>query len=560
MTMVLEMALLGRVQISLSGEPLSRLTSAKALALLFYLAVTGRSHPRQTLANLLWEHLPESDARRNLRGVLMQLRQEVGPHLVITNEALAFNQQSRYTLDVDQFRQNLVRRPGDSANPLSLQKAIEVYRGDFLDEFYVRQAPSFDDWVTAVRASFRESVAEACLALSEHHTGTGEYGRGIQYARKLVGLDPINEAGWRQLMKLLALNGKRSAALATYERCRQMLEKELGVGPSTETIQVVEEIRDGTLGPASLSPIKRPPVATSEPDTGRPALPSFEGQLPTFLAGPPLTHPRHFFGREREVKRLFHMLQRLPLQNAAIMGPRRSGKTSLLHYLKTITSSDPDQLRPEQRGDWLIQPERYRWVLVDFQDPRLGSRESLMRYLLTQMELTVPEPCDLESFMDVLAAGIDRPTVILLDEIGVAIDRYPELDDPFWESLRSLATNQVGGQLGFIMASASSPDELAHHGGLGSPFFNIFGYAAELGPLSEPEARALIASSPIPFPEPDVEWILETSGRWPILLQILCRERLLSLEDEEAESSWGWREESLRQMAPFERALARDRR
>ncbi|NIR92457.1 MAG: ATP-binding protein, partial [Gammaproteobacteria bacterium] len=80
------------------------------------------------------------------------------------------------------------------------------------------------------------------------------------------------------------------------------------------------------------------------------------------------------------------------------------------------------------------------------------------------------------------------PTVILLDEIGVALQRYPELDDAFWESLRSLATNQVGGHLAFVLAGSESPDELARHSGFGSPFFNIFGYTAELGPLSEPEA------------------------------------------------------------------------
>ena len=44
-------------------------------------------------------------------------------------------------------------------------------------------------------------------------------------------------------------------------------------------------------------------------------------QVP-FIAGPPLTHPRQFFGRERELRRLFQLWQSPPLQNAAVVGPR----------------------------------------------------------------------------------------------------------------------------------------------------------------------------------------------------------------------------------------------
>jgi hypothetical protein len=47
--------------------------------------------------------------------------------------------------------------------------------------------------------------------------------------------------------------------------------------------------------------------------------------------------------------------------------------------------------------------------------------------------------------------------------------------------------------------------------------------------------------------------MMQTSGRWPMLLQILCRERLLALE--EAEPTDTWRAEALRQMEPFRHLL-----
>ena len=179
----------------------------------------------------------------------------------------------------------------------------------------------------------------------------------------------------------------------------------------------------------------------------------------------------------------------------------------------------------------------------------MGDRAYLLHYLLAEMGLPQPEPCDLESFMDVVSDELQESTVVLMDEIGVALQRYPELDETFWESLRSLATNQVGGRLGFVLAGAEAPGQLAQQSGMGSPFFNIFGYVAKLGPLTEPEARALIASAPIPFSDADTAWILLESERWPVLLQILCRERLLTLEEGMPDA--GWREEAREQLSPF---------
>ncbi len=85
---------------------------------------------------------------------------------------------------------------------------------------------------------------------------------------------------------------------------------------------------------------------TSIPVPHRPVV----GALARFSAGPPIAHPRSFFGRARELKRLFNLWQRSPLQNAAIIGPRRAGKTSLLLYLANITTTPPEQLRPGQRA------------------------------------------------------------------------------------------------------------------------------------------------------------------------------------------------------------------
>jgi len=267
-----------------------------------------------------------------------------------------------------------------------------------------------------------------------------------------------------------------------------------------------------------------------------------------FVVGPPIIHPRHFFGRTYELKRIFGLWKRRPLQNVAIIGLKRSGKTSLLHYLKTVTTTPVAKLRPGQQTDWLHQPEQYRWVMVDFRDPRMYRRERLLRYLLLSLDIPVPEPCNLENFLDVVSLHLKNPTLILMDEISSAL-AAPELDLPFWGSLRSLATSLTGGKLAFLLTAHESPALLAQEQGKPSPFFNIFGHTFTLGPFTEKEARELIASSPRRFDPEDVEWILAQSECWPCRLQALVHARLNALEFGERGDTW--KQEGLRQMPPY---------
>ena len=102
--------------------------------------------------------------------------------------------------------------------------------------------------------------------------------------------------------------------------------------------------------------------------------------------------------------------------------------------------------------------------------------------------------------------------------------------------------------LGFVLTSHQPPDQQAHAYGKPSPFFNIF-QRLDVGPLAETAARELIDSSPRRFAQADIEWIIDQSGAWPACLQILCNTLLTALESGTAGN--GWREEGLRQIAPY---------
>lgn len=272
--------------------------------------------------------------------------------------------------------------------------------------------------------------------------------------------------------------------------------------------------------------------------------------LAMFNTGMPIARPACFFGRTKELTRCFALLKRRPLQNIAIIGQRRSGKTSLLKQLASITTVPIEQLRPHQKSDWLPQPAHYRWIFIDFQDARFANREGIIHYLLKALGIAFDGPVDLALFMELVSEHLHQPTLILLDEIGAGLQRCPDLDDMFWDSLRSLATHQTGGNLAFVLSSRLPPTQLAYSTGHSSPFFNIFGYATTLGPLSDPEAKQLIASSPIPFSAVDAEWILEHSQGWPFLLQVLCTVRLIALENRHSDTNW--QVEGLEQINAFQ--------
>jgi len=168
----LKLYLLGPPRIEVEGRPLE-IKRRKALALLVYLAVTGRLHLRPSLAGLLWGDMPEATAMTNLRKVLAILRKVVGPHLNITREDIVFNQDSAYWLDVEAFVDN----SGEGSQETvvhHLREMVDLYQGDFLEGFYVRHAPEFEAWVLTQRTRLRALAVQALHTLAHHHTKRGE--------------------------------------------------------------------------------------------------------------------------------------------------------------------------------------------------------------------------------------------------------------------------------------------------------------------------------------------------------------------------------------------------
>ncbi|MEZ4868834.1 MAG: BTAD domain-containing putative transcriptional regulator [Caldilineaceae bacterium] len=245
MSEILRLTLFGPPQIWVGDKPLTGFATNKAQALLFYLAVAPHTpHSRDALATLLWSEMSDIQAKQNLRTVLPNLRRLVGAHLRIDRQTIAFDETAPYWLDVEMFHQNLSPGQADT-NWAAQQAAIALYQGEFLQGFYVRDAPLFETWVLEQREQLHTLLVEALFAVVNHHTACVDYAAALAANRRLLLIEPWSEPVHRQQMLLLAQSGERAAALTQYEACRRMLAAEFGIEPLAETTALYEQIRAG---------------------------------------------------------------------------------------------------------------------------------------------------------------------------------------------------------------------------------------------------------------------------------------------------------------------------
>ena len=151
--------------------------------------------------------------------------------------------------------------------PQALEQAAELYRGDLLLGFTLNE-PLFEEWLVAERERLREMALEALARLLAHQSKAAGTERAIQTAVRLLGLDPLQEAVHRTLMRLYARQARRGAALKQYQVCVGVLRRELGTEPEAETRQLYQEL------------LRRPAGAVQAPDArgGQPLSSGAEGR------------------------------------------------------------------------------------------------------------------------------------------------------------------------------------------------------------------------------------------------------------------------------------------
>ncbi|HEV8214383.1 MAG TPA: BTAD domain-containing putative transcriptional regulator, partial [Gemmatimonadaceae bacterium] len=228
--------LLGPVGLSgPTGELLRRASQQRRIALL---ALVGNSPDasisRDRLLGLLWPDRDERTARHLLADSLYVLRQALGDEIIVAS-AESVRLSAGLYIDVADFNKALTEeRWGD---------ALALYRGDFLDGFYVRNAADFDQWALAERNRLRDLATRAASTWARELEKTGRIADAVGAAERALALTPLDERVLRDLIKLLLASGNRARAASTARTFSRRLEDELGVAPSVETMRLLRGAR-----------------------------------------------------------------------------------------------------------------------------------------------------------------------------------------------------------------------------------------------------------------------------------------------------------------------------
>ena len=316
----LSVRLLGSFRATIDGEPVTGYRSDKVRALLAYLAAEPDTpHRRERLGGLLWPDCSERSARAHLRVALSNLRQVIGdheatpPYLLISRQTVQFNEASDAWADVQSF-QSLLETGLPTID--AMEQMVGLYEGEFMAGFSLADSPLFEEWALLTREQLHRTVMEALHRLARSLEERGEYRRALVYAWRQVDLDPWREVAHRQVMRLLARSGERSAAIAQYRRCCQVLQDELGVEVSKRTRQLYERLERGEGVPGGPQP-------------------AVQHHLPAQTTS--------FEGREKEQAEINQLLSQASCRLLTLVGPGGIGKTRLaLEIAAQQASSYPD--------------------------------------------------------------------------------------------------------------------------------------------------------------------------------------------------------------------------
>jgi DNA-binding SARP family transcriptional activator len=230
----LEVRLLGAVEVILDGRRLGAFNSLRLQRFLALIALRRDPQHRSRLAFELWPDSDERQARTNLRKLLHDLRHslpDIGEFVHIDSEIVRWLPTGPSAVDVLRFRDAMAS--GD------LELAARLYSGDLLPACY-------DDRVMEERAKLRGEAYEVLVRLTGEAARRGDHEAAIRHAQSIIDLEPTDEAAVRTQMEAHLALGDRGAALRSYRRYAEVLQRDLAVEPGEAIRALYRQLRART--------------------------------------------------------------------------------------------------------------------------------------------------------------------------------------------------------------------------------------------------------------------------------------------------------------------------
>ncbi len=229
-------------------------TQRHRLALLALLAMApSRRLSRDKLIAYLWPDRDADSGRNLLKVSTYVLRSVLGDGTLLSEgDDLRLNAQS-LAIDVAEFDVALESR--------DYQRAVELYKGPFLDGFFVPDAPEFEEWSERERQRLATGYRVALEALAQAAEAEKELHRAADHWRALAAHDPYDSRVAGRLIQALANVGNRAGALQHASVHERLLQSEFAMPLPPDIVQLVEKLKQEPAVAVATSP---PPAAIAK--------------------------------------------------------------------------------------------------------------------------------------------------------------------------------------------------------------------------------------------------------------------------------------------------------
>lgn len=234
---------LGAARIQVDDRPLTAADFgyAKPRELLYFL-MDREDATKDQIGLALWPWASSTRLRSSFHTTLHHLRSALpADRVVFTDGRYRFDRSRPFAYDVKEF-ESLTAVTSSTAGPSAvddLGKAVELYRGDYLNELVGER------WIDERRDELRRRYERTLLSLARLKATTGHYDDAIELLHRAISHDPLSESVHRELMRCYASAGRRGSALRQYKTLSTLLRDELSTSPTAETSELQVRIRRG---------------------------------------------------------------------------------------------------------------------------------------------------------------------------------------------------------------------------------------------------------------------------------------------------------------------------
>ena len=325
----------------------------RGLALLLLLIETPRKSARGHLAETLWPGAPVDVGRTRLRRLCHETNGALGVALVVgDNETLWLDGTlAGIESDVAQVRaaaRALLASPeaADAQRPLETLLVNDTHGAHEVAAGFGLDSDLFNAWLDERRAEQRNLVCRALAAAGESLCCAAQPALAAQAASRLIGLDPLSDAGHRVLIEARAAMGDGAGVEAAYFACAELMRSEFGMPPSSR-VEAAYAAAQATLQASAVQAPPRddrlPPIRFAETDDGSVAYLELgnlgKGETTLIILFGLWSHVEVAW----EEPRIRAILQRLAMQYRVVLMDRRgTGLSERLGVQQTVDSGAQD--------------------------------------------------------------------------------------------------------------------------------------------------------------------------------------------------------------------------